>query len=425
MKSIRLLALATVLFCTSITNAQKYVGGDISMLKKFVDSGAIYKDKDGKDVEPYTFFKDQGWNAVRLRLFVDPTKASETQRKEGAIQDLDYVIAMAKEVKTAGFKLMLDFHYSDTWTDPGKHSTPASWTGDAAQLANAVYTYTKESLKKLKDAGVTPDFIQPGNEITYGMMWPTAHIWPGGGGQDGGTWDNFTSYLKNAIKACKEECQDAQIVIHTEMSKAENVTNFYSELAKYPDVQYDIIGLSYYPDYHNSLDVLGNTLTKLETNHANKKIMIVETGYGFEWQLADKKYDFTSIYPTTEDGQKKFTKDLISLLNAHPNVNGLFWWYPEYTLNNIVFKDGSEDWSKNFTSGYWNAALFHYKTGKALSALYELKDFLAGGTGISSLDADKADDPFWYSLDGRRMNSKPQAKGIYLNNGKKIIINEK
>ena len=111
---------------------------------------------------------------------------------------------MAKEVKTAGFKLMLDFHYSDTWTDPGKHSTPASWTGDAAQLANAVYTYTKESLKKLKDAGVTPDFIQPGNEITYGMMWPTAHIWPGGGGQDGGTWDNFTSYLKNAIKACKE-----------------------------------------------------------------------------------------------------------------------------------------------------------------------------------------------------------------------------
>jgi len=102
----------------------------------------------------------------------------------------------------------------------------------------------------------------------------------------------------------------------------------------------------------------------------------------------------------------------------------MFWWYPEYTLNNIVFMNGSEDWSKDFTSGYWNAALFHYKSGKALSALYELKNFAPGSdTGIR--DIDKRGDTnaeSWYSLDGRKLNKRPDAKGIYIVNGKKVIV---
>ena len=106
----------------------KFVGGDISMLKKFVDEGAIYKDKDGNAVEPLEFFKKQGWNAMRVRLFVDPTKATADEKKEGVIQDLEYVKALGESIKNAGFKFMLDFHYSDTWTDPGNHKTPAAWS---------------------------------------------------------------------------------------------------------------------------------------------------------------------------------------------------------------------------------------------------------------------------------------------------------
>ena len=102
---------------------QKYVGGDISMLPEYVNRNAIYKDKDGQAVEPLAFFGQQGMNAMRVRLFVDPSKASAEHRKQGAIQDLDYVVALAKDIKAAGMALMLDFHYSDTWTDPGKHST--------------------------------------------------------------------------------------------------------------------------------------------------------------------------------------------------------------------------------------------------------------------------------------------------------------
>lgn len=415
------LLLLLFIVMSTMAPAQKYVGGDISMLKKFLDEGAVYKNKDGNVVQPLEFFKEQGWNAMRIRLFVDPANASSSDRKEGAIQDLEYVKAMGKDIKAAGFKFMLDFHYSDTWTDPGQHSTPASFKEPSKTIEEHLYLYTKQCLKELNEVGATPDFIQTGNEITYGMLWPTGHIWPAGGGQDGGTWENFTLYLSEAIRACKEECPDAKIVIHTEMSKAQNVTDFYQQLSKYPNVSYDIIGLSYYPDFHNGLSVLNNTLTTLETSFPDKNIMIVETGYGFEWQISGAKYDFSDTWPITEEGQRKYTADLITTLNSHPQVNGLFWWYPEYTLNNIVFKNGTEDWAKDFTSSYWNAALFHYKTGKALAALYELKTFVGDDTGVNTTVIQRTADDTWYTLDGRRLNGKPIAKGLYICNGRKVL----
>ncbi len=402
--------------------AQKYVGGDISMLKKFVDEGAIYNDKDGNSVDPLKFLNEQGWNTLRVRLFVDPTKATSEDRKEGAIQDLAYVKALGKQIKEAGFKLMLDFHYSDTWTDPGNHSTPSAWSNlNVEQLKKKVYEYTKDCLQQLADEKVIPEFIQVGNEITTGMLWNTGRIYASGGAPTGGSWDNFTAYLVNGIKACNEVCHEAKIIIHTELHAPNDVPKFYDNLAKYADVKYDIIGLSYYPDYHGTLTTFSNILTTLEQSHPDKKIMIVETGYGFEWSLPDAKAAYKNQYPLSEAGQKQFSIELIEMLNKHANINGLFWWYPEYTLNNIVFKNGSEDWSKNFTSGYWNAALFHYKTGKALSALYELKNFNSGSSGISNINADKNNDEAWYTLDGRQL-TKPGAKGIYIHQNKKVII---
>lgn len=403
--------------------AQKYAGGDISMLKKFVDAGAVYNDKDGNAIQdPLVFFSQQGWNTMRVRLFVDPTKATADHKKEGVIQDLEYVKELGRQIKDAGLTFMLDFHYSDTWTDPGKHSTPAAWTSlSTEQLKTKIYEYTKDCLQQLNAAGATPDFIQTGNEITTGLLWNTGRIYAGGGAPTGGSWDNFAGYLANAVKACNEECPNAKIVIHTELHAPNDVPKFYNELAKYPEVKYNIIGLSYYPDFHGDLSVLDGVLNTLEAQHADKQIMIVETGYGFQWQLSGAKYDFTANYPLSEDGQQQFARDLIALLNEHPHVSGLYWWYPEYTLNGIVFKGGSEDWNKNFTSGYWNAALFHYKTGKALKALYELKNFVGDNTGISTISADKKDNA-WYTLDGRRLSAKPQTGGLYIHRGGTYVV---
>ena len=410
--------LLLTLFCIlSLTiTAQKYVGGDISMLKKFIDEGAIYKDYDDQPVEPLTFFKQQGWNAQRVRLFVDPANATDTEKKEGAIQDLEYVKALGKSIKDAGFSLMLDFHYSDTWTHPGQHGTPAAWTNlTADQMATKVYEYTKNCLQEMVNAGATPDFIQVGNEITDGMLFPIGKI------SSSESWSILINFIKEGIKACNEICPQAKTVLHTELHNYDMVKTFYAKMAN-ATVQYDIIGLSYYPDFHNSLTVFNTLLTQLETTYTGKQIMIVETGYGFEYQLAGAKYNFTSTYPLTDAGQQKFTKALIETLNTHERVTGLFWWYPEYNLNGIINKTGTEDWSKDFTSGYWNGALFWPRSGYPLSAIKELKSFLGGYSGIETIRSTSQQDGIWYTLDGRRLNGKPAARGLYIHNGKKIIV---
>ena len=415
MKKTLLLTLSVILSLTIL--AQKYVGGDISMLKKFIDEGAIYKDYDDQPVEPLTFFKQQGWNAQRVRLFVDPANATDTEKKEGAIQDLEYVKALGKSIKDAGFSLMLDFHYSDTWTHPGQHGTPAAWKNlTADQMATKVYDYTKNCLQEMIKAGATPDFIQVGNEITDGMLFPTGKI-----SNSSESWDILINFIKEGIKACNEICPQAKTVLHTELHNYDMVKTFYAKMAN-ATVQYDIIGLSYYPDFHNSLTVFNTLLTQLETTYTGKQIMIVETGYGFEYQLAGAKYNFTSTYPLTDAGQQKFTKALIETLNTHERVTGLFWWYPEYNLNGIINKTGTEDWSKDFTSGYWNGALFWPRSGYPLSAIKELKSFLGGYSGIETIRSTSQQDGIWYTLDGRRLNGKPAARGLYIHNGKKIIV---
>ena len=415
MKKTLLLTLCCILSLT--ITAQKYVGGDISMLKKFIDEGAIYKDYDDQPVEPLTFFKQQGWNAQRVRLFVDPANATDTEKKEGAIQDLEYVKALGKSIKDAGFSLMLDFHYSDTWTHPGQHGTPAAWKNlTADQMATKVYDYTKNCLQEMIKAGATPDFIQVGNEITDGMLFPTGQISNGNA-----SWSNLINFIKKGIAACNEVCPQARTVLHTALYDYEKVKTFYTQMAA-AGVQYDIIGLSYYPDFHDSITKFNNLLTQLETTYTGQQIMIVETGYGFEYQLAGAKYNFTSTYPLTDAGQQKFTKALIETLNTHERVTGLFWWYPEYNLNGIINKTGTEDWSKDFTSGYWNGALFWPKSGYPLSSLKELKSFLGGFSGIETVRSTSQQDGIWYTLDGRRLNGKPAARGLYIHNGKKIIV---
>ena len=417
MKQTILLALCCL--CGIAAQAQKYVGGDISMLKKFVDEGAVYKDKDGNNVEPLTFFKQQGWNAMRVRLFVDPSNATADEKKQGAIQDLEYVKALGKSIKDAGFSLMLDFHYSDTWTHPGQHGTPAAWKNlTADQMASKVYDYTKNCLQQMVSAGAAPDFIQVGNEITDGMLFPTGQISNGNA-----SWSNLINFIKKGIAACNEVCQQARTVLHTELHNYEMVKTFYTKMAA-AGVQYDIIGLSYYPDFHDSITKFNNLLTQLETTYTGQQIMIVETGYGYEYQLAGANFNFTSTYPLSDAGQLKFTKALIETLNAHERVTGLFWWYPEYNLNGIINKTGTEDWSKDFTSGYWNGALFWPRSGYPLSSIAELKTFLNNTAGITSVRKNNAQDNTWYTLDGRRLSGQPATQGLYLHNGKKYLVNK-
>ncbi|MDE5757969.1 MAG: arabinogalactan endo-1,4-beta-galactosidase [Allobaculum sp.] len=235
------------------------MGGDISLLPEYEDAGAQYKTQEGtaiSDLLPW--LHDEGMNAMRVRLFVNPVDHKikyPSKYDPNACQDLEYITPLCKRIVDEGFKLMLDFHYSDTWADPAKQWIPESWRGlTDDELYQKIYDYTKETLSSLKASGISPAFIQPGNEISYGMLWgmeddPSSSLKKTFMGSDA-NWARFGKLLDRAIKACREECPDAKIVLHTErVAQPDVLTNFYDQMKKM-DVDYDIIGLSYYPYFH-------------------------------------------------------------------------------------------------------------------------------------------------------------------------------
>ncbi len=409
------LLLAVMLLLNPITTqAQKYVGGDISLLTKYEEAGVVYNDQNGQKVENVLdFFSQEGLNAMRVRLFVDPSK----DKDKAVCQDLTYVKALGKRIKDVGMKLMLDFHYSDTWADPSKQWTPDAWKSlTDSELNTQIYDYTKNCLEEMVAAGATPDFIQTGNEISFGMLWGTEAATKGNQtnrcyiNSPDANWNRFISLLKNAGKACREVCPEAKIIIHSERTpQPEILTDFFSRM-KTVLLDYDIIGLSYYPAFHGSLETLETALKSIENKAYGKDIIVVETGYSYAWALGGTTFDYTGTYPYTEEGQRRFTEDLVTLLNKHTEVKGLFWWWPE------------DNGNKQVTSNWWNAALYNHDSGKPYAAFYELKKFNNGETTISDVKSSCQQENAWYLLNGQRLNNKPAHAGIYINNGNKKIV---
>ena len=420
-----LLFFVSLLFAGSV-QAQKYVGGDISLLPSYEANGSKYRTTTGAAItDVITFSRDNGLNAMRVRLFVDPTKAPDAEKKEGVRQDLAYVTALGKRIKDAGLKFLLDFHYSDSWADPVKQYTPDAWVSlTDLQLYDKIYNYTKECLQTLKAAGADPDFIQTGNEISYGMCW----------GKRGSSslkkcytnndanWLRFTTLLKNAIKACREECPQAKIIIHTE--RVANVTMqkaFYERLQK-AELDYDIIGTSFYSYYHGSLQTLETSLNMLATNFPTKDIWLVEVGYFYIWQPKIKSpgVDLSGQYPITEAGQAAYTEALINVLNKHEKVKGLFWWMMEAN-------EYKHTGSSQVTKDWYNAALWDDEDGKVNPAFFKLQNFLPA-TGIEKLRANDGSEASKavYDLQGHRVadGNAPLKKGIYIRGGKKMILGE-
>ena len=398
--------------------AQRYVGGDISMLPQYEKYDVAYYDQEGAkipNVLQYLKSEAVGWNAQRVRLFVNPTPSLD-YNDPAICQDLDYVISFGKRIKEAGFAFMLDFHYSDVWADPAKQWTPVEWQSlDDEALKTKIYDYTKDCLTKLVEAGAAPDFIQTGNEISYGMLWGKK------GSQanrcytsSDANWPRFIALLQQAAKACREVCPEAKIIIHTERAGHPSTTvDIYKRLAQ---VDYDVIGLSYYPFWHNSLAILSQTLNRLASTFPQKTVQIVEAAYNYQY-LTNPEYDFSSIWPITPEGQAAFTRDLIAELKKHDNVNGLFWWFPE--------ENGTGP-NKAVIGGWLNRGLWDNNTHRALPALYELKGFLDNSTAIfprlQEGIGEVTTSGEWYSLQGIRLPSEPSRDGLYLRGGQKILL---
>jgi len=401
------LLLLTALTTASVAqNPSRLVGGDMSLLPSYEAASVKYFTQSGtriNDVLTYVASSEVGWNAIRVRLFVDPAKASDEDKKQGVCQDLDYVTALGKRIKEAGLQFLLDFHYSDSWADPSKQNKPSAWSSmSVEELNDVMYSYTKECLQHLVSNQATPDYIQIGNEISYGMLWQTGRVHA----NNTDRWDVFAGFLNQGAKACREVCPKARIIIHIERAGNHSYTlNYYTKLDKY-NVDYDIIGLSYYPFWHKGLDQLSTTLNTLEKSFPNREVQIVETAYYYQYKPSTGYDSESAPWAVTPAGQKEYVDALIAELEKHSNVTGLYWWFPE------------ENGYQNSVIGSWvNRGLFNNGNGRALPALYALKNFL----GTSGIDQPTTDT--WrtggvsYNLVGQRDSDSP----IVIVDGRKAI----
>ncbi|HEV8286165.1 MAG TPA: beta-galactosidase GalA [Chitinophagaceae bacterium] len=243
----------------------KMLGADISFLPQMEDRGIKYSDN-GLQKDAIQILKDHGLNYIRLRLFVNPENDSGYSPKRGFC-DLKHTIEMAKRVKAVGMKFLLDFHYSDTWADPQKQFKPAAWRGqNFTQLSQTVFTYNKEVIQELKNAGATPDMVQIGNEINHGMIWPEGHI---------NNLDSLAQLVYAGIQGVKAVDPSITIMLHIALGGQNDESRFFLDNMIMRGVPFDVIGLSYYPRWHNTLEDLRYNLDDLAKRY-DKDLIVVE-----------------------------------------------------------------------------------------------------------------------------------------------------
>lgn len=408
------LVSAMMLLTESIAQTSSHlVGGDLSLLPSYEQYNTPYYNPEGQRIDDVLLYlRDvEHWNAIRVRLFVNPTELNPSV-KTGVVQDLAYVTALGQRIKEAGMKFLLDFHYSDSWADPTHQKLPASWSdcNTADKKALRVYEYTSDCLNSLNEAGATPDFVQVGNEISYGIVGINVHPYD----YNGDDWTGFINVLTQGCKAVRECCPEAKIIIHTERAaKASDTRYFYQKLS---ELDYDIIGLSYYPIWHAPLSTLKGTLNTLQSSFPTKEVQIVETAYNYEWwPNSGVNYDTRNTWSCSIEGQRKFAHDLVAELNDHDNVTGLYWWFPEENGN------GGPSWNAStiVISNWLDRGLWNNNDHKALPALSELKNFHNEQEAILPIHADTAPNGI-YTLTGIQVLDEWESlpSGIYIVKGK-------
>jgi arabinogalactan endo-1,4-beta-galactosidase/arylsulfatase A-like enzyme len=324
MKKTRLFSvfLSILLACQVIHGREMIRGVDLSGIPEMERIGTFYQ-LDGKELPALEIFEQAGFEMVRLRLFV------EADGKWGAVNNLEHTLALAKRVQQAGFPILLAIHYSDTWADPGKQTKPKAWAElDFESLVKQVHTYTKDVLIAFKEAGVVPEIVQIGNEITPGMLWPDGKV-SGEGFKNDQQWTKFARLLQAASSAVPaalpNNTPERMIHIHQGGTKAV-VKSFFSKLLPH-SVDFEIIGLSHYPFLHSTMEEVRESFAYID-KELKLPFMVVETAHP-HGPIAKKDEMHPTGYSHTPEGQYRFLRDLTRLMSEFPHGRGIFYWFPE------------------------------------------------------------------------------------------------
>ena len=293
-------------------------GADVSTLQRAVDLGATYYNAAGAAADPLDILKSAGVNYVRLRVWNNPASGYNNAAK---------VLAYARTVKAKGFKLLIDFHYSDTWADPGVQTKPAAWSSHGiAALQTDVYNYTYSVCNSLKAQGTTPDSVQIGNEINVGMLWNDGKV----------VSNNFTNLgllLKsgyNATKACNSA---TQVIIHTANSDSDAHARWFYDGIRSQGVSWDVTGLSYYCNWHGTMANMTSVIADMISRYG-KPVILAETAAPFTLNNADSTGNSINTacsgYPATWNGQGAAFTAVQNAAKAGGAI-GVFYWEPTWT----------------------------------------------------------------------------------------------
>ena len=297
-------------------------GADVGWLPQMEATGYKFLDQDGKQKDALQLLKDRGMNAVRLRVWVNPSN----HKIDGHCSKEETVV-MAVRAQKLGMRIMINFHYSDSWADPGKQNKPLAWANHSvAQLKQDVYNHTFEVITALKQAGVTPEWVQVGNEIPGGMLWPE--------GSTAANWSQLAQFLNSGYDAVKAVDSKIKVVVHVDEGNNNGKFRWFFDAATAQNVKYDIIGLSYYPywikkDYKETVADLAANMNDMVTRY-NKDVMVVEVGG--EYDKVQNTYDML--------------RATIQAVKNVPNNRGLgvMYWEPQ----------GEKTWS-GYSLSAWQA----------------------------------------------------------------------
>ncbi|WP_338554179.1 glycosyl hydrolase 53 family protein [Paenibacillus sp. KS-LC4] len=325
-------------------------GVDISTLTAIEDNGGKYYDSNGVERDLLDILKDRGVNYVRLRVWNDP-------QNSGGYNDKEDVLRLAKRVKAKGLKLLVDFHYSDDWAHPGQQVRPAAWKNlTMPELGQAVYDYTYEVISELQAENAMPDMVQIGNEINSGVL-------TGKGGSV--NFDDQSLLLNSGSSAVRAipGGDNVQIMIHlAEGGKNSTFRYFFDGIDG--RVDYDIIGLSYYPFWHGTLEAVKSNMDDMALRYG-KEVVIAETSYPFSYKNGDAHENIISsdqklktggaIWDATVQGQYDAIRTIMDLISGVENNKGagFFYWEPAWIPSNV-------GWIASEGDAWENHAMFDY-----------------------------------------------------------------
>jgi len=303
----------------ALAESQPLRCADLSMLDELESGRAVYTSQNLPNDAP-SILKNHGLNSVRLRLFHTPL-----ERRDG----LDDMLALAQRANDLNLSIILNLHYSDTWADPGTQQKPSTWSQlSDSELNDSVYSYTYNSILALEKQGTPPMMVQTGNEITTGMLWDTGRV--GGSYDRPEQWSKLARLLQSAADAVRD-ASSAKIMLHIDRGGDLQGANwFFGNLVRF-SLDFDLIGLSYYPFWHGSIHQLAEVVTDLERRY-QKPVILIETAYPWTLGWKDDMHNIVGLpehvlpgYPATPEGQASFIRTLWEHVSE-----GICYWAPEY-----------------------------------------------------------------------------------------------